>query len=209
MDELEPLPDFAERLLDGERKAPPPPPSPEALDRVLGRVEKTVGIAGAAAGAGVATKLVIAGAGLVLGVGGTLGWQQQHLVVPSPIVVVQRVEVRVEVPVEVPAPVRAPLPPPAAPRPRATDTLDAEQRLLDTARAALVQQRPDAALEALQQHAKGYPAGQLAEERDALEVQALWKVGRDAEARSKGAAFRRRYPQSIFDAALDALEKSP
>jgi hypothetical protein len=216
MDELEPLPDFAQRLLDDERTASlgAPGPSPETLDRMLGRIERTVGLTsavGAGVVAGVGMKLAIAGAGILMGVGATLSWQHLNGMVPAPIVVIQRVEVPVVVREGAPAPAPAPaLAPAPAPRKlKAPDTLDAEQRLLDTARAALVQQRPDAALEALRQHGARFPAGQLAEERDALEVQVLWKAGRHAEARAKGTTFRRRFPASIFNAAIDALEKSP
>jgi len=204
--ELPPMPDVARRLLEQEKAAPVEGPTAEALDRVLGRVEQTVGLGTAAAATGVAVKLVLLGAGLLAGVGGTLAVQRLTVFVPAPIVVVQKVEVPVEVRVAVPTPVapEAPRPKPAPP-----NTLDAEQRIVDVARAALVQQRPDAALEAAAQHRRQFPNGQLAEERDALEVQALWKAGREPDARTKGAAFRKRYPNSIFIAALDALEKSP
>lgn len=215
MDELEPMPDFAQRLLDAERAAPPTFPA-ATVDRVLGRVEHTVGLAApaaAAAGLGTIAKLCLVGAGVLAGSAGVLLFRQVNVFVADPIVVVQQVPVEVRVPAaELPSPAAeaAPLPK-AAPAPTAarSDPLDAEQRLLDTARAALVQQRPEAALEALGQHARRFAHGQLAEERDALEVQALWKAGRETEARAKGATFRKRFPQSIFIEGIDALEKSP
>jgi len=82
--------------------------------------------------------------------------------------------------------------------------LDAERALLDEAHTALVRGESDAALSALERHARAYPHPLLGEERDALYVQALVHAGRYAEARSRAEAFRRSRPQSLLLAAVDA-----
>jgi hypothetical protein len=60
------------------------------------------------------------------------------------------------------------------------------------------------ALEALTEHERAFPNGKLAEERDALFVQALALAGRFADARRRGLQFESRYPSSIFSARVDA-----
>src|SRR5262245_58588283 len=90
--EPEPMPDFASSLLDQERAAGRLP-SADAIERVLGRVERTVGLVppAAAAVAGGATAaatgkglaLAMLGAGVVAGVLGTLG-AQRLMVTSSP-----------------------------------------------------------------------------------------------------------------------------
>lgn len=211
--ELDELPAFSKALLEEEKKVPATVPA-ETLERVLGRVEQTVGLAAPAAAASVlgAKALSLALAALAVGAGGA--WVLRAPAVPAPIVIVQTVKVEVPVRVEVPvviAPAPAPAPT-AAQKPvlvAPNKSLELEQAQLDVARAALVQSRAAAALEALASHRRQFPKGQLAEERDALEVQALWKAGRDADARAKGAAFRKAHPDSIFGPVIDALEQSP
>ena len=52
--------------------------------------------------------------------------------------------------------------------------------------------------------------GQLSEERDSLLVQALVTKGDYDQARERVAAFRRRYPASLFAPAIDqALQSIP
>lgn len=132
-----------------------------------------------------------------------------------------------------PAPaVPAPLPPPApvaqpetakppAPPGRASDAeprplvsrdrgLAAERKLVEMARSALARGHTDGALAALQRHARGFPRGQLAEERDSLLVQALVAKGDFAKARDRAAHFHRHYPHSLFAPVVDqALRAIP
>jgi hypothetical protein len=82
--------------------------------------------------------------------------------------------------------------------------LDAERALLDAARAALVSGDTDIALGALDRHARTYAHPILAEERDALLVQALVRAGRYNEARTRAEAFRDHTPNSLFRPAVDA-----
>ncbi|HEY3819027.1 MAG TPA: hypothetical protein VGL81_17780 [Polyangiaceae bacterium] len=88
--------------------------------------------------------------------------------------------------------------------------LSAERILLDEARGALVQGNPSRALERIEQHRRTFATPILGEERDAMEVEALAKVGRSAEARAKADAFRRHTPNSLFlPAVQSAVESIP
>jgi hypothetical protein len=88
--------------------------------------------------------------------------------------------------------------------PRGADaSLQEENSLLETARAALARKDADAALAALGTHAAKFPQGQLVEERSALEVLALATAGRAEEARAKAAAFRQRFPAGLFRGLVD------
>ena len=73
-----------------------------------------------------------------------------------------------------------------------------ERRLLDRARAAVVRGAPDEALPLLASHAERFPDGALAEERFALEIRALSRLGRTDEARTRLAALASRYPHSFL-----------
>ncbi len=79
-----------------------------------------------------------------------------------------------------------------------------EQRLVEAARSALIRGRGSDALSFLKQHRARYSAtGALSEERDAVEVQALAASGDLPGAIAAARRFRRRYPASIFGAAID------
>jgi hypothetical protein len=82
--------------------------------------------------------------------------------------------------------------------------LEAERRVLDGARAALVAELPDRALEQIAMHRARFQKPLLAEERDALEIQALVRTGRSGEARDRARAFHERWPESLFDFAVDS-----
>ncbi len=99
----------------------------------------------------------------------------------------------------------APSVPAAGVAPAPSSSLAAERDLIDTARAALSRGRADDALAAVQLHASRYPNGSLAEEREALAVQALVIAGRVEAANERGARFHRRYPKSIFGSSVDAI----
>src|SRR5262249_26336979 len=79
----------------------------------------------------------------------------------------------------------APAAPPATEAPKARPSpIGAERRLLDEARAALVQGDPQAALERLGAAKRVVPRPVLVEERDALLVEALVAAHRPEEARA-------------------------
>jgi hypothetical protein len=88
--------------------------------------------------------------------------------------------------------------------PGADETLAAERALLEQARAALADGDPRAALEAIDHHERSFSDATLAEERDSLRVKALAAAGHHDEARARTAAFRRRFPSSIFLPAVES-----
>ncbi len=132
--------------------------------------------------------------------------------------------------VDRPAPPPLPPPPPAAPAPppvvaapaapsapaaqapsslpSRSSQLSAERVLLDEARAALAQGDPDRALDRLERHRRTFAAPILGEERDAMRVEALAKASRGDEARAAAAAFRKRWPDSLFASAVQAAVES-
>ncbi len=75
--------------------------------------------------------------------------------------------------------------------------------MLESATAAL--QRGDAttALSTLRRHAHLYPHGALAEEREVLWVKALRAEGDDAAAERRAKDFRRNFPSSLQQSAVD------
>ena len=73
-----------------------------------------------------------------------------------------------------------------------------ELGLLEPARSHIARGDYNAALVAIAKHHKEYPNGQLAEEREALRVRALWSLGRGEGAEAAAAAFRKRYPRSAL-----------
>jgi hypothetical protein len=93
----------------------------------------------------------------------------------------------------------------AASRP---SSLAAERAVLDQARAALVEGAPERSLERLERHRHDFPRALLGEEREAMWVEALVRVGRYDEARSTADAFRRRWPGSLFLPAVRAAVAS-
>jgi hypothetical protein len=113
-------------------------------------------------------------------------------------------------------PVAAPAPSIAAPPPRrpapglddldeGPDRLASERGLVEAARILVNHGDGEAALRWLRTHARRYPRGRLAEEREGLWVRALFAVGRRDEARRRAEAFHARFPNSIFAPALERL----
>jgi hypothetical protein len=103
---------------------------------------------------------------------------------------------------------------PSGGEPRAGSTrasqLSAERILLDEARAALAQGDPARAIDRLERHRRTFPQPLLAEERDAMWVQALVKAGRYDEARGRASTFRKRSPDSLFSSVVDsAIDSIP
>jgi hypothetical protein len=70
-----------------------------------------------------------------------------------------------------------------------------EIELLHRAQVAL-QGRPREAFQLTQEHRRYYPAGEFAQERDALAIQALMRAGETEKARDLAASFIRSYPSS-------------
>lgn len=101
-----------------------------------------------------------------------------------------------------------------APTPRAGDAgavdLVEELALVQTARTAIARGNYAGALDATDEHARRFPRGHLAEERESLAIQALAGLGRGDEARARATKFRAKYPQSLLLPAVDgALRTIP
>lgn len=115
------------------------------------------------------------------------------------------------VPATLPALASNPARPPAAQARQITDgELAAERALIELARSALAQARPEDAMRAIERHARRFTQGRLAEERESLRVLSLVMVGRIAEAKQHAARFSLRYPHSLFTPVVEgALRATP
>jgi hypothetical protein len=89
---------------------------------------------------------------------------------------------------------------PSKPTPAATPS---EAELLEQARTAL-KSDPARALQKANETAQHYPHGVLVQEREVLAIQALRKLGRNAEADRRAAAFGKAFPGSAFQRKLNA-----
>lgn len=81
----------------------------------------------------------------------------------------------------------------------------AEQTAFDTARAAFARGKMTAAIHALEQHARRYPRGSNALERDRMWIDALISLGRATEACQRVEIFRRAYPKLDYVERLGEL----
>jgi pentatricopeptide repeat protein len=100
------------------------------------------------------------------------------------------------------APVTAPLP--------AIASLREERRLLDEARDAIERGDPELGLAPTASHAARFPHGVLGEERDALRIRALARLGRTEEARALLERMRAAYPRSfLLEGAASEVEAIP
>lgn len=230
-DELEPLDPVLASLFDDERRRGDAPAGARA--RVLDRLTASFGAAAGGAshaGPGSNAGRAVGGAGAwtsralpILGafvVGGAVGGVAVSALSSPRVVYVDRV-------VPAPAPVRSEptsspqvtAPPedvitsaPSASAPPARraadsgrdDTLVKERAILDVARTALGRGDGASAIDAVERHAREFPRGQMSEEREAIGVQALAKLGRHEAAATRGAAFRQRYPNSVLAPVIDA-----
>jgi TolA-binding protein len=93
----------------------------------------------------------------------------------------------------------------AANRPQAAGPLREERLLLETASVALMKGDHASALVALRQHAARFPRGALAQEREALLVQALAASGNEEAAQNRAEDFKRNFPGSL---QRDSVEKA-
>ena len=213
-DELPPMDDDVERLLRGERACGPAPTT--SRHRVLRRLELQTVFTPPPAGRWAGRLRWGAAIIGLCALGVAIVVALRVVPPPPPQVVVLDAPSRSEAD-RAPRGAEAPrLPPPVVasgtadvPPSRATPPteseadLSIERRLLDEARFALMRGEPSDALTPLEQHGRRFPHGKLGEEREALAVQALARAGRADEARRRGAAFRARFPSSLFLLAVD------
>ena len=100
----------------------------------------------------------------------------------------------------------------SAPKPNeeSAATLEAEHRVLDEAHAAVVAGDYDKALAATAEHAARFPKGMLAEEREAIAIRALARLGRTEEARARLDKLRASHPQSfLLEGATEDVNNIP
>jgi hypothetical protein len=91
-----------------------------------------------------------------------------------------------------------------APEAETPADLGREIRLLERAR-RLIDSNPALALDTLLEHERAFGNGTLVLERKFLEVQALWRLGRRAEARMRANALRANAPGSLYERRLSQL----
>lgn len=222
-DEQEPLDPLLTSLFDAERRRGGPPP--DTRDRVRHRLTASLGpAAGNAADDrprdGATTTHAFGGltgrAIPILGalvVGGALGAASVSTLSSPRIVYVDRViatpvraptDPSAEPPVTTGAPAASPSPVIQTANPGRDDTLAKERAMLDVARSALSLGEAARALDVVERHAREFPRGKMSEEREALGVQSLVKLGRRDAAAIRGAAFRRQYPSSVLAPVIEA-----
>jgi hypothetical protein len=111
----------------------------------------------------------------------------------------------------IPPPVTTMVAAPAPPPTKASEAQSAadELRLLEPARRALANEAFASAWTALSNHERRFPAGRLAEEREALKVTALLGMNRREEARHTASAFRKRFPHSVLLARMEDILREP
>lgn len=101
----------------------------------------------------------------------------------------------------------------AASRPARTtpreDPLGAELELLQRAHAAYSRRDFPVALTLVTEHARRFPRGQLAEQREALRVRSLIGSGRIDEAHRVAVAFAARFPRSVLLQQLEGSAEFP
>lgn len=81
-------------------------------------------------------------------------------------------------------------------------SLRQEHRLIRGAKRALTKGNPALALQILTDHAEAFPSGQLVQERSALRLVALCKLGRHPSAERERANFQARWPKSPHNATI-------
>jgi hypothetical protein len=103
----------------------------------------------------------------------------------------------------------------AAPTPAPRDAQDApveplvqEAALLERARGAL-ESDPARSLALTREHARKFPSGQLGLEREIVAIEALKKLGRGAEARTRAGALLRTAPGSYYEERVRNLLPEP
>jgi len=86
---------------------------------------------------------------------------------------------------------------------RGVSLLQRERALLDTARMQAAAGEAELVLGVIKRHREQFPEGRLAEERDALEIQALLTLRRLPEAQELAKGFHDRYPTSMLSGAIE------
>jgi hypothetical protein len=91
----------------------------------------------------------------------------------------------------------------------AQESYAAELDLLQRAQVAYAEHDLSAALVLVAAHARHFPHGRLAEEREALRVRSLARSGRTDEARRAAGSFANRFPRSVLLPRLREIAGTP
>lgn len=115
---------------------------------------------------------------------------------------------RISLPVVTSASATAAVPPDvsasAVKPPTKIDTLEEEQAMITSANAKLASD-PAAALKELDAYAAKFPKGQLMMEREFKSIDALKRLGRTGEAKTRGQAFLAAHPTSFYSERVQKL----
>ncbi len=189
-------------------------PDPTRLDRILTNIRTETGPGGGgggspSSGGAALPKLAAAtiAAGAVVGAIFLASPHKTSSSVPASVPVPASASVPASVPVPVPVPVPATstsTPTPISALPDSPPRELAEIALLQSAQRALSSD-PRGALDFIARHARAYPKGDFAEERDVLRIDALARLGRKDEALSRAADHQRRYPHSAHRPRVEAI----
>jgi hypothetical protein len=215
-----------EAFYSAERARPPVPDAARhaALARVLAAAPAPAPVPGVGRGPAAAAALAMLALGVIIGAAGHAAWVAGD----------ERPAPRIEAPSAPSAPLTAPPPsdepsPPSIPPPSEVpeavvvepeapatsgraeapsepddEGLASEMALVARAQTALHRGLFESALSALDEHARRFPRGELAEEREALAVQALARASRGEEARRRADRFEARYPRSLLGPVVRA-----
>lgn len=167
------------------------------------------------AGLGVAAKLAIAvGISLGLGAGGyaIFGGEEAPSAAPRFDEAPERAEPTEEPRVVAPGasalPAEAqsaePEPVPEPPQKASKAAVPSEASILERARRSLGT-NPAAALGATREHKRLYPNGVLAQEREVIAIEALKRLKRESEAKSRADAFETEHPESAHQRKVESI----
>jgi hypothetical protein len=107
-----------------------------------------------------------------------------------------------------PATIAAEMPPATGPAAQTPSDADEELRLVEAAQRALPRD-PALALALAREHARRFPDGALAQERDAVAISALWETGRHDEARELARRFTEEHPGSTYVGRMREILRRP
>jgi hypothetical protein len=91
------------------------------------------------------------------------------------------------------------------PKPSADTSAEAEVKLLERAQDALRTKSSGEALTLCDEHARRFPSGLLVQEREVIAIEALVKAGRMADAKTRAARFKTRFPGSSHTRRIASL----
>jgi RNA polymerase sigma factor (sigma-70 family) len=225
------LPITVESLFDTVRSTPGEQPTDEQVERILRRVQETLGNAGPSTTAaparprrppqlhGWTSTLPVVGYLLAGQPSTDAGAAAVDALALAP---VSTMTSAIQAATDVTAPPASALPPsPSLVLPATTTTAAAfgqnvtpaadhaafvaDQNVLDVAREAFAQRNMVAAIKALEEHARRFARSPHALKRERMWIEALAALGRTTEACQRAEKFRRAYPRSPLPAQLDLL----